>query len=82
MATPPMNDHRVLVVDDDDDKKFLERFDNWIYANLSRSDMQAMDFANSMKMGRTFKEYFGLTASQFRKGGKPNPNGTPPATES
>lgn len=125
------------IIVEDADKKFLERFDNWIYANLSRSDMQAMDFANSMKMGRTtffkkvkqvtgmppheyikkirmqhaiellkdptqsiaevsyqtgfddpnyfsrtFKEYFGLTASQFRKGGKPNPNGTPPATES
>ena len=111
------------IIVEDADKKFLERFENWVSAHMSQSDMQAMDFANSMKMGRTtffkkvkqvtgmppheyirkmrlmraaellkdptlsisevayqtgfedpnyfsrnFKEYFGVTASQFRKG--------------
>ena len=111
------------IITEDTDKKFLERFDSWIYANLKNSDMQFMDFAGSMKIGRTtffkkvrqltgmspheyikkkrmaraaellqdpafgiaevayecgfddanyfsriFKEYFGMTATQFRKG--------------
>ena len=111
------------IIVEDADKKFLERFENWVSGHMSQSDMQAMDFANSMKMGRTsffkkvkqvtgmppheyirkmrlmraaellkdptlsisevayktgfedpnyfsrnFKEYFGVTASQFRKG--------------
>lgn len=111
------------IIVEDADKKFLERFENWVSAHMSQPDMQAMDFANSMKMGRTtffkkvkqvtgmppheyirkmrmtqaaemlkdptlsisevaykagfddpnyfsrnFKEYFGVTASQFRKG--------------
>ena len=121
------------IIVEDADKKFLERFENWVSAHLSQTDMQAMDFANSMKMGRTtffkkvkqvtgmppheyirkirmqraaellqdpaqsiaevsyqtgfedpsyfsrtFKEYFGITASQFRKGG----NGEPSTTKS
>lgn len=121
------------IIVEDADKKFLERFENWVSAHLSQTDMQAMDFANSMKMGRTtffkkvkqvtgmppheyirkirmqraaellqdpaqsiaevsyqtgfedpsyfsrtFKEYFGITASQFRKGG----NGKPSITKS
>lgn len=113
------------IIVEDADKKFLERFENWVSAHISQSDMQAMDFANQMKMGRTtffkkvkqvtgmppheyikkirlqraaellqdptlsisevayqtgfedpnyfsrnFKDYYGVTASQFRKGGK------------
>lgn len=111
------------IIVEDVDKKFLELFENWVSAHISQSDMQAIDFANQMKMGRTtffkkvkqvtgmppheyirkmrlmraaellkdpqlsisevayqtgfedpsyfsrnFKEYFGVTASQFRKG--------------
>ena len=111
------------IIVEDVDKKFLERFDTWVYSHLEESDMNFMDFANSMKMGRTnffkkvkqltgvppheyirkarltraaellkdptlsvsevsyqcgfddpnyfsrcFKDYFGVTASQFRKG--------------
>ena len=111
------------IIVEDVDKKFLERFESWVYAHISDSDMQALDFANQMKMGRTtffkkvkqvtgmppheyikkirlqraaellkdpaksisevayetgfddpnyfsrnFKDYFGVTASQFRKG--------------
>ncbi|MBQ7423236.1 MAG: response regulator [Prevotella sp.] len=127
------------IIVEDVDKKFLERFDSWIYSNISNSDMQFMDFANIMKMGRTtffkkvrqvtgmapheyirkarltraaellsdptssisevayqtgfedpnyfsrtFKTYFGITATQFKKGKRPdtNPDGTPPVEES
>lgn len=111
------------IIVEDVDKKFLELFENWVSAHINQSDMQAIDFANQMKMGRTtffkkvkqvtgmppheyirkmrlmraaellkdpqlsisevayqtgfedpsyfsrnFKEYFGVTASQFRKG--------------
>ena len=111
------------IIVEDTDKKFLELFETWVSSHISQSDLQAMDFANSMKMGRTtffkkvkqvtgmppheyirkirfmraaellkdpslsisevayqtgfedpnyfsrnFKEYFGVTASQFRKG--------------
>ena len=111
------------IIVEDVDKKFLERFDTWVYSHLEEPDMNFMDFANSMKMGRTnffkkvkqltgvppheyirkarltraaellkdpslsvsevsyqcgfddpnyfsrcFKDYFGVTASQFRKG--------------
>ena len=114
------------IIIDDTDKKFLERFDAWIYGNMKKNDLQFMDFANSMKIGRTtffkkvrqltgmppleyikkqkmtkaaemlgdpvysiaevayetgfddpnyfsrtFKDYYGITASQFRKGEKP-----------
>lgn len=115
------------IIVEDADKKFLERFDSWIYANISNSDMQFMDFATTMKMGRTtffkkvrqvtgmapheyirkarltraaelladptssisevayktgfedpnyfsrlFRNYFGITASQFKKGKRPD----------
>lgn len=127
------------IIVEDADKKFLERFDSWIYSNLSNSDMQFMDFANTMKMGRTtffkkvrqitgmapheyirkarltraaellsdptssisevayqtgfedpnyfsrtFKSYYGITATQFKKGKRPefNPDGTPHVEES
>lgn len=111
------------IIVEDADKKFLERFESWVYNHLDKPDMQAMDFANSMKMGRTtffkkvkqvtgmppheyikkmrmmqaaellkdptnsvsevaykigfddpnyfsrkFKEYFGITATQFKRG--------------
>ncbi|MBQ7512065.1 MAG: response regulator, partial [Prevotella sp.] len=130
----PLSD---LIVDDAD-KKFKDRFEMWIYSHLSNPNMQFMDLADSMKMGRTtffkkvkqvtgmapheyikkarmekaaellsdptnsisevayqtgfddpnyfsrtFKNYFGVTATQFKKGGKAvSPNGTPPAKES
>jgi len=126
------------IIVEDADKKFLDRFESWVYNNLKQSDIQAIDFANSMKMGRTtffkkvkqvtgmppheyirkirfnraaellqdptltvsevayltgfedpsyfsrtFKEYFGITASQFRKGERPAANDeTPSPTKS
>ena len=114
------------IIVEDADKKFQERFEGWVYAHISDPNMQVLDFANNMKMGRTtffkkvkqvtgmpphefvkkarmlhaaellkdptltisevsyqtgfedpnyfsrnFKEYFGMTASQFRKGKTP-----------
>lgn len=119
------------IIVEDADKKFLKRFESWVYNHLQDSNMQAIDFANSMKMGRTtffkkvkqvtgmppheyirkmrftraaellkdptfsisevayqtgfddpnyfsrcFKEYFGVTASQFRKGKMPSEKDT------
>ena len=51
------------IITEDADKKFLERFDAWIYGNLKKTDLQLMDFATSMKMGRTtfFKKVRQLT---------------------
>ena len=49
VGTHPLAD----IIVEDADKKFLERFENWVRANMERPDMQAMDFANSMKIGRT-----------------------------
>ena len=127
MGSTPLAD----IIVEDADKKFLERFENWVYNHLQDSNMQAIDFANSMKMGRTtffkkvkqvtgmppheyirkmrftraaellkdptfsisevayqtgfddpnyfsrcFKEYFGVTASQFRKGKMPSEKDT------
>lgn len=134
VGSTPMAD----IIVEDADKKFLDRFENWVYNNLKQSDIQAIDFANSMKMGRTtffkkvkkvtgmppheyirkirfnraaellqdptltvaevayqtgfddpsyfsrsFKDYFGVTASQFRKGERPaTTDETPSSTES
>ena len=119
------------IIVEDADKKFLERFESWVYSRLQDPNIQVVDFANSMKMGRTtffkkvkqvtgmppheyirkvrftraaellkdptlsisevayqtgfedpnyfsrcFKEYFGVTASQFRKGKMPQEKGT------
>ena len=126
------------VITENTDKKFLDRFDSWIYGNLKNPNLQLMDFANSMKMGRTtffkkvkqltgmppheyikkirlthaaellgdpvysiaevayetgfddpnyfsriFKDYYGMTASQFRKGhGNKTPKGDTTVSDS
>lgn len=120
VGSTPLSD----IIMEDVDKKFLDRFENWVDMHMEDPNMQILDFANSMKLGRTtffkkvkqvtgmspneyirkvrmeraaellkdptlsiaevsyktgfsdhnyfsrtFKDYFGITASQFRKGG-------------